>query len=160
LAERSDRKDKERVMSQREQQVRERAYFIWEGEGRIFGRAEAHWLQAETELQACLTPAPLHVQTAAPDITLAPSPAQVLGESLKAKPSRTRSVTTTVETKVKTAAAKASADVASKPAKSAKSVAAKPAAGKTASVKAEPAAKTRAPKAAARPRAEAVASVH
>ncbi|MCJ2046966.1 DUF2934 domain-containing protein [Methylobacterium sp. J-078] len=147
-------------MTQREQQVRERAYFIWEGEGRIFGRAEAHWLQAETELQASLTPAPLHVQTAAPDITLAPSPAQVLAESLKAKPSRTRSVTATVETKVKSAAAKASADVTPKPAKSAKSVAAKPPAGKTPSVKAEPAAKARAPKAAARPRAEAVASVH
>lgn len=34
-----------------ENSVRERAYYIWEGEGRVFGRAEAHWLQAEAELR-------------------------------------------------------------------------------------------------------------
>lgn len=32
------------------EKARERAYYIWEGEGRVFGRAEAHWLQAESEL--------------------------------------------------------------------------------------------------------------
>lgn len=35
-----------------EHKVRERAYYIWEDEGRSAGRAEFHWLQAEAELQA------------------------------------------------------------------------------------------------------------
>lgn len=35
-----------------EHQVRERAYYIWEGEGRHCGRADTHWLQAEAELHA------------------------------------------------------------------------------------------------------------
>jgi hypothetical protein len=34
----------------REQRIRERAYAIWESEGRPAGRAEAHWLQAEAEI--------------------------------------------------------------------------------------------------------------
>lgn len=34
----------------REQQIRERAYAIWEGEGRPMDRAEAHWQQAEAEI--------------------------------------------------------------------------------------------------------------
>lgn len=34
----------------REQQIRERAYAIWEGEGRPADRAEAHWLRAEAEI--------------------------------------------------------------------------------------------------------------
>lgn len=34
----------------REQQIRERAYAIWEGEGRPADRAEAHWLRAEAEM--------------------------------------------------------------------------------------------------------------
>jgi hypothetical protein len=32
--------------------IRERAYEIWEREGRPEGRAVAHWIQAETELGA------------------------------------------------------------------------------------------------------------
>jgi hypothetical protein len=34
----------------RQEQVRERAYQIWEREGRQEGRAEEHWWQAEQEL--------------------------------------------------------------------------------------------------------------
>lgn len=34
----------------REQQIRERAYAIWEGEGRPADQAEAHWLRAEAEV--------------------------------------------------------------------------------------------------------------
>ncbi len=34
----------------REQQIRERAYAIWEGEGRPANRAETHWLRAEAEI--------------------------------------------------------------------------------------------------------------
>ena len=43
-------------MSDRERQVRERAYFMWEAEGRPEGRAEMHWLMAEiaTALQSYL----------------------------------------------------------------------------------------------------------
>jgi hypothetical protein len=33
-----------------EQQIRERAYAIWEGEGRPVGRADDHWLRAEAEI--------------------------------------------------------------------------------------------------------------
>jgi hypothetical protein len=33
-----------------EQQIRERAYAIWEGEGRPAGRADDHWRQAEAEI--------------------------------------------------------------------------------------------------------------
>ena len=35
-----------------EQLIRERAYAIWEREGRPAGRAEAHWFQALRDLQA------------------------------------------------------------------------------------------------------------
>ena len=35
-----------------EQKVRERAYAIWEREGRPDGAAERHWAMAETELRA------------------------------------------------------------------------------------------------------------
>jgi hypothetical protein len=34
----------------REQQIRERAYAIWEGEGRPMDRADSHWLRAEAEI--------------------------------------------------------------------------------------------------------------
>ena len=64
-----------------EQQVRERAYFIWEDEGRVFGQAEAHWLRAEIEL---LTPSRMGVeviQAATADVTLSASPAAVLAET-------------------------------------------------------------------------------
>jgi len=40
-------------MDEREQRIRERAYRIWEEEGRPQGRAEAHWEKArELEAQA------------------------------------------------------------------------------------------------------------
>jgi hypothetical protein len=34
-------------MNDREQQVRECAYYMWEAEGRPHGRAEIHWAMAE-----------------------------------------------------------------------------------------------------------------
>jgi Protein of unknown function (DUF2934) len=34
-------------MNNREQQVRERAYYLWEAEGRPHGRGEIHWAMAE-----------------------------------------------------------------------------------------------------------------
>jgi hypothetical protein len=123
-----------------EQQVRERAYYIWEDEGRVFGQAEAHWLRAEIEL---LTPSRMSIeviQAATADVTLSASPAAVLAETLKAKPSRSRSAGAKVETKAKAAAdTKATKPVAAKaPAAktaTAKTVAAKTAAAKTAPVK-------------------------
>jgi hypothetical protein len=36
----------------RDQQIRERAYHIWEREGRPHGRQAAHWAQALSELEA------------------------------------------------------------------------------------------------------------
>ena len=57
-----------------EHRVRERAYYIWEDEGRAFGRADAHWLRAESELRA----GPDHVHASAEAVSLAPSPAKVL----------------------------------------------------------------------------------
>jgi hypothetical protein len=44
-------------------QIRERAYHIWENEGRPAGRQLSHWLQAEAELQ---TAAPAPQQKAKP----------------------------------------------------------------------------------------------
>jgi Protein of unknown function (DUF2934) len=37
-------------MSQHEDAIRKRAYFIWEGEGRPQGKHLAHWLRAESEI--------------------------------------------------------------------------------------------------------------
>lgn len=39
-----------------EHSVRERAYYIWEDEGRVHGRATVHWLRAESELHAVAAP--------------------------------------------------------------------------------------------------------
>ncbi|KQU35222.1 hypothetical protein ASG63_00870 [Methylobacterium sp. Leaf94] len=118
-----------------EQQVRERAYYIWEDEGRVFGQAEAHWLRAEIEL---LTPSRMGIeviQAATADVTLSASPAAVLAETLKAKPSRSRSAGAKVETKAKAAAdTKATKPVAAK-APAAKTAPAKTAPAKTAPVK-------------------------
>lgn len=38
------------MSEEREQAIRERAYAIWEQEGRPEGRNLANWLQAETEI--------------------------------------------------------------------------------------------------------------
>jgi hypothetical protein len=35
-----------------QRRVRERAYTLWEREGRLEGRAEEHWFRAEAELRA------------------------------------------------------------------------------------------------------------
>lgn len=110
-----------------EQRVRERAYYIWEGEGRVFGRAADHWLRAESELQGKGAEAPTLVQPAAADLSLAPSPAK----ALKAKPARATS-----------AAAKAVSAKAAAP----KSETAKAASPKKASAKASAAAAKDAPK--------------
>jgi len=37
--------------SNREKRVRERAYQIWQREGEPQGRADAHWAQAEAEIE-------------------------------------------------------------------------------------------------------------
>ena len=34
-------------MNERERQIRERAYYLWEEEGRPQGRAHIHWVMAE-----------------------------------------------------------------------------------------------------------------
>ncbi len=141
-------------MTDFEQRVRERAYYIWEDEGRVFGCADAHWLRAETELQARTSVEPILVQASPPALTLAASPAEVL------KPKRTRTATARVD--AKTATAKA----AKAPAKSVeKAATAKVAASKTASAKATApkaeAKASKAPRAVARARtARWAATVH
>ena len=118
-----------------EQQVRERAYYIWEDEGRVFGQAEAHWLRAEIEL---LTPSRMGVeviQAATADVTLSASPAAVLAETLKAKPSRSRSAGAKVETKAKAAADTKAAKPAAVKAVAAKTTTSKTATAKTAATK-------------------------
>ncbi len=45
---------------QREQMIRERAYALWEKEGRPDGRSVAHWLQAEAEIDQQRTRIPVH----------------------------------------------------------------------------------------------------
>ncbi len=69
-----------------EHRVRERAYFIWEIEGRLSGRAEAHWLQAEAELTARVEP--LRVEAVATATDHLPSPSAVL----KPAPKKTKAV--------------------------------------------------------------------
>lgn len=120
-----------------EQQVRERAYYIWEGEGRVFGRAEDHWLMAEAELVSTRDPAPHYVQAATADLSLSPSPAKVL------KPRASRSAAAKAITE-KAVAEKAEA-APRKPRTSAKSAATQPASAKVAAPKA-PAAKAPATK--------------
>ena len=44
-------------MADREQRVRQRAYELWQAEGRPEGRAEQHWEQACRELDALQQPA-------------------------------------------------------------------------------------------------------
>ena len=73
-------------MNMIEHRIRERAYFIWENEGRVSGRADAHWLQAETELAGAGAEAPLGVEAPLAEIGPAPSPA----ETLKPRASRAK----------------------------------------------------------------------
>ena len=120
-----------------EHRVRERAYYIWEDEGRIHGRADAHWLRAEAEIAA---PAPILTIEAVAETSLAPSPAK----TLKPRASRAKAIAKPAE-------------AAAKPA--AKTTASKTAASKTAAAKPAPkaaASKIAAPKA---PKALAAASL-
>lgn len=156
-----------------EQQVRERAYYIWEGEGRVFGRAAEHWLMAEAELVSTRGPAPVYVQPATADLSLSPSPAKVLkpraSRSAAAKAVAEKAVAEKTEAaprKPRTAAAKSattqptSAKVAAPKAPAAKAPATKTTATKSAA-KATPAVKSRA---VSKPRAaasmESGATVH
>lgn len=140
-----------------EQQVRVRAYHIWEDDGRVFGRAEEHWLKAEAEMrQADVV---LLVRQAAADPTLAASPAKTLKPRAPRAASPAAKVVAAKSVTAKSVAAKS---VAAK-AESAKAESAK--ASKPATAKKAPSAKTASGKTAApRPRTassrEAVATVH
>ncbi|WP_238179607.1 DUF2934 domain-containing protein, partial [Methylobacterium dankookense] len=81
-----------------EHQVRERAYYIWEGEGRVHGRADSHWLRAEAELRVA--------PEAKPARKSAPRAAKV--EAVKAEAAKTGI------TKTETKAAKPAAKTAEK----------------------------------------------
>ena len=54
-------------MSDREEELRQRAYYMWEAEGRPEGRANVHWQMAEIAA-AVLS----YVATAAPDPSVLP----------------------------------------------------------------------------------------
>ena len=116
-----------------EHRVRERAYYIWEGEGRVHGRADAHWLRAEAEIAA---PAAILTIEAVAETSLAPSPAK----TLKPRASRAKAVAQPVAKPAAEAKPAASKTAASKPAAS------KTAASKTVTPKAA-ASKVAAPKA-------------
>ncbi|AWI90655.1 DUF2934 domain-containing protein [Methylobacterium sp. DM1] len=118
-----------------ENSVRERAYYIWEGEGRVFGRAEAHWLQAEAELRQSVTtveaaavaaPAKVAKPRASP-AKVAETPAAVLAGVAKA------AKTKAAKTKAAKAPAATVSKAAEKPASKAVKAApkAKPAASRT-----------------------------
>ena len=68
-----------------EQQVRERAYFIWEDEGRVFGRAEVHWFQAEAEFATAAAEAVLTVEPVVEASAPAPAKALKAATTRKAK---------------------------------------------------------------------------
>ncbi|MCJ2038160.1 DUF2934 domain-containing protein [Methylobacterium sp. J-059] len=94
-----------------EHRVRERAYYIWEDEGRIHGRADAHWLRAEAEIAA---PAPILTIEAVAETSLAPSPAK----TLKPRASRAKAIAKPAEAAAKPAAKTAAAKPAPKAAAS------------------------------------------
>lgn len=145
-------------MTSFEQQVRVRAYHIWEDEGRVLGRAEDHWLRAEAEF---ISPSgagfnavlPLTVQPSAPAGSDAPSPAKVLKpRASRGSGAGARAVSAKVD-----AAALAGATAAKKAA-AAKPSATKASASKT--VAAKPAAKAKTAKSAPRSNAASSLSLH
>jgi hypothetical protein len=62
--------------SDRERRVRERAYAIWEREGRPQGREAEHWLEAEREIAAETEIADVsgNVDQSRPEVAPAPRP--------------------------------------------------------------------------------------
>lgn len=157
-----------------EQLVRERAYYIWEGEGRVFGRADEHWLRAEAELRTVSLSAPVYVQPVTADLSLAPSPAKTLkprasrSTGTAAKAVAEKAVTQASETaprKTKTASAKstpakAASTKASAAPKAPKAASTKAAATKTASNNATAAKPLRSTKPRAVAPMESAATVH
>ena len=65
-----------------EQHVRERAYALWESEGRTHGRDVEHWHISEEALRAELAPAPqqLHAEPAPEQPVAEPEPVQAAAE--------------------------------------------------------------------------------
>lgn len=122
-----------------EQQVRERAYFIWEGEGRVYGHATDHWLRAERELVA---DRPVQVRPVVAEISLAPSPARALKPKAGTRSAAAKAVETAKPAKAPAAKA---AKAPGKETASTKPASTKTAATKTAAVKAA-ATRTAAPK--------------
>ncbi|TXM66064.1 DUF2934 domain-containing protein [Methylobacterium sp. WL120] len=101
-----------------EHRVRERAYYIWEDEGRVHGRADAHWLRAEAEVAA---PAPILTIEAVAATGLAPSPAK----TLKPRASRAKAVAKPAEVAAKPVAKTISAKTTATKASASKTAAPK-----------------------------------
>ena len=70
-----------------EHSVRERAYHIWEDEGRVHGRATAHWVRAETELSAVAAPVAVKAASAPAAVATKPTAAAkpVVGKTVVGK---------------------------------------------------------------------------
>lgn len=120
-------------------QIRERAYYIWEGEGRVFGRADEHWFRAEAECSAKaveqIAAAPLTVQPSAPLMSDAPSPAKALKpRSARAAGAGARAVAAKADDATRVVE-KAAVKAAPNKGTAAKSAATKTAAAKTSAVK-------------------------
>jgi hypothetical protein len=123
-----------------EKSVRERAYYIWEGEGRVFGRAEAHWLQAESELLQAPVAALIEADASA-------APAKVAKPRTARAKASVQAPAEALASVAKAAKAKAPAKTLAKtPAKTSAKAAEKPAAK---AVKVAPRAKSAASRAAA-----------
>lgn len=83
-----------------EQRIRERAYDIWEREGRIHGRAEEHWHMAKLELtgtvQTASSEAAIAVPAKAKTRRKAAAPVEAVNTAAQVAPRRRRSATTTL----------------------------------------------------------------
>lgn len=97
-----------------DQQVRERAYYIWEGEGSVFGRAEDHWLRAEAELRADRVEAPAQAVVASPAQVLKPKTSRAKTAAVKSAVEKAVAAET-VKVRAKAAAPKAAASKAKSP---------------------------------------------
>jgi hypothetical protein len=99
-----------------EQRVRERAYALWENEGRPHGRHVAHWLASEAAVRAELAP---EAVVAALEVELTPAPVAPKAEPAPApaKPAAKPKTAAAKTAKPKAAEPKAAAPKAAAPRK-------------------------------------------
>ncbi|SFK29347.1 DUF2934 domain-containing protein [Methylorubrum salsuginis] len=140
-----------------EHQVRERAYYIWEDEGRGFGRAEIHWLQAEAELSRTVAASAEVVAEAAPAKAAKVSKPRAAKSAIRTPVDALAGVTEAAKSPAARAAVKPAKVAAKAATKSADAAGAKAPAKTAAKAAAKTAAKAAAPKAASRAKARTAA---